>query len=85
VRVRFCMLGNLVRVALTVSKIHAPLLNDVAENPHHAFCLLFCKTLIFEPLHELECVEMVVFALPSCRAEMAAGIQCSCLTGCELW
>ena len=53
----------------TVVHIDVPLFDDVAQNSHHALCLLICKAFFFQALNELECIEVVIFGLWCCGAE----------------
>jgi hypothetical protein len=52
-----------------------PLLDDVPQNTHHALSLLFCEALLFQPLDELERIEVVVSELRRRRAEVASSIM----------
>ena len=62
----------------------APLLNHVAEHPHHALGLLLGEPLLFQPLHKLERVEMVVLGLLRRCAEAALKLQGRPVPTCAL-
>lgn len=69
------MLEELASSILTEVTSIVPLLDDIAENAHHALRLLFCEALIFQPLHKLERVEVVIFLLRGARAEVATELK----------
>jgi hypothetical protein len=79
------MLEELVPSILTEVGWIVPLLDDIAENPHHALRLLFRETLIFQPLHKLERVEVVVFLLRGARAEVATELKRRRAAGNKWW
>jgi hypothetical protein len=57
-----------------------PLLDDVPENPHHAFSLLFCEALFLQSLYKLERVEVVVSKLRRRCAEVASSVMSRAVT-----
>jgi len=79
------MLEELVPSILMEMGWIVPLLNYIAENAHHALRLLFCEALIFQPLHKLERVEVVVFLLRGARAEVATELKRRCVAGSKWW
>lgn len=62
-----------------------PLLDHVAENPHHALGLLFREAFLFQSLHKLERVEVMVLGTLRGCTEVASKRQSRCIAACILW
>jgi hypothetical protein len=42
---------------------YIPLFDNIAQHPHHSHCLLLREAFLFQSLHELKRIEMVIFSL----------------------
>jgi hypothetical protein len=62
------------------TRIVVPLLDDIPENPHHAFSLFFCEALFLQPLYKFECVEVVISKLRRRCAEVASSVMSRIIT-----